>query len=537
MQKEEKNIIRKGNCMNKEKKGVDLSYHQGEVDFELMRSNGIEFVILREGYRNTVDSRFFEYVKKAKKAGLIILAVYHFSYALNEMESIEEARFCIENVKKAGLDQDVLIIYDFEYDTVKKAAEKGVSLAGPECNKHTVAFCDEIRNLGFIPGIYTNLDFYKNWYTKDVLTKYHIWLADYTGDPDFDCLIQQYSNKGQVPGIKGHVDLNRYYGEEFKMNEQNKKSRSAVVELATSWLGKNEKDGSYKEIIDIYNSFSGPFPRGAKMQYNWAWCACTWSALAVALEYTDIMPIEISCGELIECAKKMGCWQENDGYIPRPGDAILYDWDDNGVGDNIGWPDHVGIIDYVNTNSGYMTVIEGNYNDAVKKRTISINGKYIRGFIMPDYTDDSMIYESTGDIKDIAREVIAGLWGNGDQRKESLERNGFNYSEVQAKVNEILNVVAKEPVKSESSIYKVEASCYARGKDSSLIGPYTTTADLYCRNDAGTNKKALCVIPKGTVVQNFGYYTTFNGIKWLLIQFMLDGIQYTGFSSSLYLKK
>lgn len=273
------------------------------------------------------------------------------------------------------------------------------------------------------------------------------------------------------------------------------------------------------------------------MQYSWAWCACTWSALAVALGYTDIMPIEISCGELIKRAKEMGCWQENDTYIPSPADAILYDWDDNGIGDNTGWPDHVGIIDYVNIDSGYMTVIEGNYNDSVKKRTISINGKYIRGFITPKYTDDSLIYESTGNIEEIAREVIAGLWGNGDQRKESLERNGFKYSEVQTKVNEILNGPAKEPVKSDSSIYKVEATCYARSKDSSLIGPYITTTDLYCRNDAGTNKKALCLIPKGTVVQNFGYYTNFNGIKWLLIQFVLNNIQYTGFSSSLYLKK
>lgn len=318
------------------------------------------------------------------------------------------------------------------------------------------------------------------------------------------------------------------------------RSRSEVIKKASSWIGKKESDGSYKEIIDIYNSFTGPMPRGIKMQYGWAWCACTWSAIAVALGYTDIMPIEISCGELIKRAKEMGCWQENDGYVPSPGDAILYDWDDNGVGDNTGWPDHVGVIEYANEKSGYMIAVEGNYNDSVKKRTISINGKYIRGFITPKYTDNSVIYETveTGkDVATIAREVIAGLWGTNPKRKEALESNGYNYEEVQAKVNEILNGPAKNPTPVIPASGKVETSCYAKSKDATLAGTYVTMSDLYCRNDAGSNKKALCLIPEGTKVQNFGFYTTFNGVKWLLIQVTINGIQYTGFSSSKYLKR
>lgn len=316
------------------------------------------------------------------------------------------------------------------------------------------------------------------------------------------------------------------------------RSRSEVVKLATSWIGKKESDGSYKSIIDIYNTCpTSILPRGIYMQYNWAWCACTWSALAIALGYTDIIPIEISCGDLIKRAKDMGCWIENDGYIASPGDAILYDWDDNGIGDNTGWPEHVGAIDYRNLESGYMTVIEGNYGNAVKKRTISFNGKYIRGFIAPKYTDDAVIYDSLGmskDIATVAREVISGLWGNGAQRKEALERNGFNPVEIQNKVNEILNTPSKKP---ETSSGKIETSCYAKNMESSLAGEYITTTDVYCRNDAGTNKKALCLIPKGTHVRCYGYYTLFNKVKWLLIQFSLNGIKYTGFTSSVYLKK
>lgn len=317
------------------------------------------------------------------------------------------------------------------------------------------------------------------------------------------------------------------------------RSRNEVVKLATSWLGKKESNGSYKSIIDLYNSFDGPLPRGLRMQYSWSWCACTWSAIAIKLGYTDIMPIEISCGELIRQAQKMGIWQENDGYVPKPGDAILYDWSDMGFGDNTEWPDHVGTIEYVNADSGYMTVIEGNYSNAVKKRTISINGKYIRGFITPKYDNDIVnLPEPTGkDVKTLAYEVIAGLWGVGENRKKTLTNYGYDYSEIQEKVNEILNGDAKKPPRDHTPGSKVTTTCYAEERKTSLVGTYITTSDLYCRNDAGTNKKALCKIPRGTKVHNRGFYTTFKGTKWLLIWFTLNGVRYEGFSSSKYLKK
>ena len=125
-------------------------------------------------------------------------------------------------------------------------------------------------------------------------------------------------------------------------------SRQAVVDLVESWVGKKEADGSYKSIIDIYNSFTGALPRNTKMEYSWPWCACTWSALAVALKYTPIMPIEISCYYLIERAKAMGVWEENDAHVPKLGEGVLYDWEDTGIGDNTGNPEHVGTVTYVN---------------------------------------------------------------------------------------------------------------------------------------------------------------------------------------------
>lgn len=323
------------------------------------------------------------------------------------------------------------------------------------------------------------------------------------------------------------------------------RSRNAMVQLATSWLGKNEKDGTHKEIIDIYNQYN-PKPRGITMLYTWAWCACTWSALAIKLGYTDIIPIEISCGELIEAAKKMGCWKEADNYVPLPGDAVLYDWDDSGKGDNLGWPDHVGMVDYCNSESGYFTVIEGNYNDSVKKRTVSINGKFVRGFITPKYDAEitpAPVPSGTGkDVDTVARECIAGIWGNGETRKKNLAAAGFSYNMVQSRINEIVNgsaATAKNPEQDQSQPVnkRVDATCYAQRKDIGLSGSWKTTANLYLRNDAGTNKKALVLIPKGTKVQNYGFYSNANGAKWLLIEVVIDGVKYSGFSHSGYLTR
>lgn len=337
------------------------------------------------------------------------------------------------------------------------------------------------------------------------------------------------------------------YGQEFYdkfAKEVNKKmyERQKVVDLVKSWDGKKESDGSYKFIIDIYNSV-GPFPRSTKMQYGWAWCACTWSALAKKLGYTEIMPVEISCREIIKIAQSMGIWVENDSYIPKPGDAILYDWEDNGVGDNTGNPDHIGTV--IEVYGSYMVIEEGNYSDSVKKRTVSINGKFIRGFITPKYTNNTVSapkQESGLDIETVAREVIAGKWGTGLVRKANLEKAGYKYDAVQKKVNEILNGSA---VKTQNLIQdqnqpvakKVVSTCTAKCKDTSLKGTYITTADLYLRNDAGTDMKALVVVPKGTEVKMYGYYNMSNGVKWYYVQTVIDGVEYIGFQSSAYLKK
>lgn len=426
------------------KKGIDISKWNGKIDFIQVKKSGVDFVIIREGYRKQIDPRFLEYIEESKKAGLIVLGIYHFLYTRSAQDAILEAQSAVLNVKKAGLEPDEIIIFsDYEYDTVNDAKEAGIILTKEDCNAHVQAFCAEVTRLGYKAGIYTNLDYYRHFYTTETISQYPIWLADYTDGPDFSCIVQQYTNKGSVPGISGNVDMNYYYGN-FKMDGEIKYSRQKVVDLALSWVGKNEKDGSYKEIIDIYNNFSGPFPRGIRMQYGWAWCACTWSALAVSLGYTGVMPIEISCWELIERAKEMGVWIEDDSYRPLPGDGILYDWQDSGIGDNQGWPDHVGTV--VSATDKEITVVEGNKSDAVGVRTIPINGKFIRGFIAPKFMDEETIAPIVKSVEEVANEVLSGLWGDGTVRKDALTVAGYNYEEVQKKVNEIVENQRKEKI-------------------------------------------------------------------------------------------
>ena len=167
--------------------------------------------------------------------------------------------------------------------------------------------------------------------------------------------------------------------------------RQKYVNILYSWYkkGLKESNGSHMQIINIYNACT-PLPRGYKVKSTDSWCATTVSAAAILAEkqtgikYTSIIPRECSCPKQIDLFKKLGEWQENDAYVPTVGDVIYYDWQDNGVGNDTGTADHVGVVYTVS--AGYITVIEGNKADAMGLRRIKINGKYIRGFGVPKYS-------------------------------------------------------------------------------------------------------------------------------------------------------
>lgn len=155
-----------------------------------------------------------------------------------------------------------------------------------------------------------------------------------------------------------------------------------VLEIARGWVGRKESDGSHKEIIDVYNGHT-PRARNYKVKYTDAWCATFVSACFIKAGLTEIMPTECGCGEMIKLHQAKGIFVEDDNHSPSPGCLVFYDWDDNGKGDNKGWPDHVGIVESVSGDT--ITVIEGNKNNAVARRTLQRGQKYIRGYSCPDY--------------------------------------------------------------------------------------------------------------------------------------------------------
>ena len=176
-------------------------------------------------------------------------------------------------------------------------------------------------------------------------------------------------------------------------------TRKEFVAQMQSWVGLKESDGSHKKIIDIYNTIR-PLPRGYKLSYKDEWCAGTVSAAAKACDALDIIPAECSCSRIIEQAKDMGIWVEADHHVPTAGDIIMYDWDDSGKGENKNNPDHVGVVEKVSGND--ITVIEGNKREAVGRRHMEVNGKYIRGYIVPKFNAEPVVVD-----KPVARELIS----------------------------------------------------------------------------------------------------------------------------------
>ena len=171
--------------------------------------------------------------------------------------------------------------------------------------------------------------------------------------------------------------------------------RNKVVEVMRGWLGWSETNGKYRAIIDLYNT-QDPLPRGYPVQYDDEWCATCVTAAGIQAGLHDIILGECGCGKMIELYQAAGRWEENDAYRPEPGDIIMYDWQDTGKGDNTGGADHVGIVEKVVGST--ITIIEGNMGEAVARRTLSVNGRYIRGYCLPDYAskaeeDSEVSYE------------------------------------------------------------------------------------------------------------------------------------------------
>ena len=195
------------------RKGIDVSKHQGIIDWQKVKEAGIAFAMIRAGYgAGTVDARAHRNFSECNRLG-IPCGAYWFSYAHTEEMARREARACLAAVAPYRLDYP--IAFDFEYDSVTRAAKAGVTVTKDLASRIARAFCETIEAAGHYVINYANRDYLGRYFDEQIRRRYDLWLAQWPKEPDLarppECGIWQYSSTGRVPGIDGDVDLDVTY--------------------------------------------------------------------------------------------------------------------------------------------------------------------------------------------------------------------------------------------------------------------------------------------------------------------------------------
>lgn len=399
------------------KKGIDISYFQGNIDFKKVKADGIDFIIPRCGYgKSNKDSKFSEYVAGALAAGIEVPAIYHFSYALNEENAREEARQAVKFAQEAGLPKETIIFFDLEYDSVDYAKKYAVNIDKARCIAHTNAFCQEVQNHGYRTGIYANQDYLNRMYDDATIKKYIFWYANWNGGktPSVKCAFHQWSEKGRVNGIKGNVDMDYYYG--------------GAETPAKKPMTPEEIDKIAKEVLD------GKYGNGNERRSK------------LSLAGYDYSAVQNRVNEIVAEREKA----KSEETAPEP-----------------------------------------------KTET-------------PKFTTEEMV-----------QKVINGEYGNGDERKQKLEAEGYDYRKIQNAVNK--------------AIATPKQVSPAKSFDKNIAGTYEVTATaLNCRYIPAVYQpeNVVKIFKKGEKVQCYGYFTNANG-PWYLVKQGND----VGYVASNYLKK
>lgn len=203
--------------------GIDVSSHQEEIDWQAVADAGVEFAIVRVGYRGYTDGNIFadslakENLEGALAAGLDVGA-YFFSQATSEEEAIEEAQFVIDALE--GYELRYPVYFDWE-GIIAEARTDDVT--GEELTAFAKAFCEKIEDAGYRAGVYFNQSYGYDRFDLIELRDYEFWLAEYADTQSFAYEVQiwQYDNKAALPGIETKVDLNLCYYDYLRPEEEN----------------------------------------------------------------------------------------------------------------------------------------------------------------------------------------------------------------------------------------------------------------------------------------------------------------------------
>ncbi|WP_455717092.1 glycoside hydrolase family 25 protein [Anaerosporobacter sp.] len=194
------------------RKGIDVSHHQGSIDWKKVKEAGYEFAFIRIAYRGygtegslNLDREFYNNINGAHDAGLDV-GVYVFSQAIDESEALEEAEFVLDKLK--GITLELPIVFDPEL--IRDSVARTDDISGEQFTKNTIVFCEKVKEKGFEPMIYSNMYWEAFMFDLVQLKDYPIWYADYEQIPQtpYQFTFWQYSESGIVPGIEGKTDLN-----------------------------------------------------------------------------------------------------------------------------------------------------------------------------------------------------------------------------------------------------------------------------------------------------------------------------------------
>lgn len=204
-------------------KVIDVSRHNGNIDWSKVAASGIKYAIIRAGYRGygdegsiNIDSNFSSNIKGAINAGLKV-GVYFYTQAVNEKEAREEADFVLENI--IGYDLALPVAFDCEFASDSSGYTGrfyNANLSKSQTSALCKAFCDRVSAAGYDAMVYANPYMFSNHIDASKLGGYDVWLANYTTKTTYagDYIMWQFSSKETVDGISGNVDMSFYYVKE-----------------------------------------------------------------------------------------------------------------------------------------------------------------------------------------------------------------------------------------------------------------------------------------------------------------------------------
>lgn len=193
-------------------KGVDVSYHQGDINWEKVKNSGVKFAIIRAGSGTKEDIKFKANIEGALNAGMEV-GVYWFSNAYTVNSAKDEAQKCMEVISPYKNELSFPVFFDYEEYTIKSAQDNEVNLSLSSVSNICETFLSKLKLNGYKCGIYTNKTVSKFYISDNLRNSYDFWIAQYNDKCTYwgKYTMWQYSKSGKVDGINGNVDLNYYY--------------------------------------------------------------------------------------------------------------------------------------------------------------------------------------------------------------------------------------------------------------------------------------------------------------------------------------